>query len=131
MSVTVGTLDALRARPRETLAGIGRRNGWTLGLLAFLATLLVFTKIIQPSYGPLGIQNLAAAVLPLAPAAVAHAIIVLARRIDLSLASMMAPTSLLSAQLTSPVRWKHCLLTLADMGVTSFANLPPAQRWKR
>jgi [acyl-carrier-protein] S-malonyltransferase len=34
-------------------------------------------------------------------------------------------TSLLSAQLSSPVRWKHSLLTLADNGVTDFAELGP------
>jgi [acyl-carrier-protein] S-malonyltransferase len=34
-------------------------------------------------------------------------------------------SSLLSAQLSSPVRWKHCLLTLADQGVTDFAELGP------
>ena len=33
--------------------------------------------------------------------------------------------SLLSAQLCSPVRWKHCLLTLAEAGVTDFAELGP------
>ncbi len=33
--------------------------------------------------------------------------------------------SLLSAQLSSPVRWKHCLLTLEAAGVTSFAELGP------
>ena len=33
--------------------------------------------------------------------------------------------SLLSAQLSSPVRWKHCLITLADLGVTGFAELGP------
>jgi [acyl-carrier-protein] S-malonyltransferase len=33
--------------------------------------------------------------------------------------------SLLSAQLSSPVRWKHCLLTLAGHGVTDFAELGP------
>jgi [acyl-carrier-protein] S-malonyltransferase len=33
--------------------------------------------------------------------------------------------SLLSAQLSSPVRWKHSLLTLADNGVTDFAELGP------
>ena len=33
--------------------------------------------------------------------------------------------SLLSAQLSSPVRWKHCLLALADAGVTDFAELGP------
>jgi len=34
-------------------------------------------------------------------------------------------SSLLSAQLSSPVRWKHCLLTLSDLGVTDFAELGP------
>jgi [acyl-carrier-protein] S-malonyltransferase len=34
-------------------------------------------------------------------------------------------TSLLSAQLSSPVRWKHCLLALAGAGVTDFAELGP------
>jgi [acyl-carrier-protein] S-malonyltransferase len=33
--------------------------------------------------------------------------------------------SLLSAQLSSPVRWKHCLLTLGGAGVTDFAELGP------
>jgi [acyl-carrier-protein] S-malonyltransferase len=33
--------------------------------------------------------------------------------------------SLLSAQLSSPVRWKHSLLALADVGVTDFAELGP------
>jgi len=34
-------------------------------------------------------------------------------------------SSLLSAQLSSPVRWKHCLLTLAARGVTQFVELGP------
>jgi [acyl-carrier-protein] S-malonyltransferase len=34
-------------------------------------------------------------------------------------------SSLLSAQLSSPVRWKHCLLALSDRGVDSFAELGP------
>lgn len=34
-------------------------------------------------------------------------------------------SSLLSAQLSSPVRWKHCLLTLAEHGVTGFVELGP------
>ena len=33
--------------------------------------------------------------------------------------------SLLSAQLSSPVRWKHCLQTLSGLGVTDFAELGP------
>ncbi len=34
-------------------------------------------------------------------------------------------TSLLSAQLSNPVRWKHCLLTLAAEGVSGFVELGP------
>lgn len=34
-------------------------------------------------------------------------------------------SSLLSAQLSSPVRWKHCLLALEDEGVTEFVELGP------
>lgn len=34
-------------------------------------------------------------------------------------------TSLLSAQLSSPVRWKHSLLTMAEHGITSFIELGP------
>ena len=33
--------------------------------------------------------------------------------------------ALLSAQLASPVRWKHCLQTLSSLGVTEFAELGP------
>ncbi len=33
--------------------------------------------------------------------------------------------SLLSAQLSSPVRWKHCLLSLSELGVSEFAELGP------
>ena len=34
-------------------------------------------------------------------------------------------TALLSAQLASPVRWKHCLQELSSLGVTDFAELGP------
>ena len=34
-------------------------------------------------------------------------------------------STLLSAQLSSPVRWKHCLLQLAALGVTDFVELGP------
>jgi ribose transport system permease protein len=99
MSSATGTFGDLRARPREVLAGFVRRNGWTLGLLAFFAVLVVSTNLIQPGYGALGIQRLSAAVLPLALAAVAQAIVVIAGGIDLSIASMMALTSVVSAEL--------------------------------
>jgi [acyl-carrier-protein] S-malonyltransferase len=36
-------------------------------------------------------------------------------------------SALLSAQLSSPVRWKQCLLELAQLGVTDFAELGPGR----
>lgn len=74
-----------------------RRNAWTLGLLGFLAVLLVFTKIIVPKYGVPGIQGLAISVLPLALAAVAQAVVVISGGIDLSVASMMALVNVVAA----------------------------------
>ena len=43
----------------------------------------------------------------------------------LSHASGSEWSSLLSAQLSSPVRWKQCLLELSELGVVSFAELGP------
>jgi ribose transport system permease protein len=99
MSTTVDTVTKTTGRSRATLSLVVRRNTWTLGLIGILVLLLVVTKIIQPSYGPGGIQGLAISVLPLALAAVAQTCAVLARGIDLSIGSMMALTSVVSATL--------------------------------
>jgi ribose transport system permease protein len=95
-----------RPEPRATeirrSGGLGatlRRNAWTLGLVGILAALLVVAKLVNPNYGPPGIQGLAISVLPLAFAAVAQAIAVIARGIDLSVGSMMALTSVIAATL--------------------------------
>jgi ribose transport system permease protein len=84
-------------RPAEAIADIAQRNSWTLGLVVFLAVLLGFTKLIQPSYGVAGIQGLSISVLPLALAAVGQAIVVISGGIDLSIGSMMALTSVVAA----------------------------------
>jgi ribose transport system permease protein len=89
---------ARRGVRRETIDS-ARRHGWTLGLLGLLAVLFVFTRFIQPSYGVAGVQGLGISVLPLALAAVAQAVVVLAGGIDLSIGSMMALTSVVSATL--------------------------------
>jgi ribose transport system permease protein len=91
------TADTARSRPADAIAGGLRRNAWTLGLLAFLALLLVFTRLIQPTYGVTGVQGLAISVLPLALAVVGQAIVVIAGGIDLSIGSMMALTSVVAA----------------------------------
>ncbi len=90
---------ASRAGLLEGLAPALRRNAWILGLLVFLVALLALTKAIQPTYGPIALQGLGTSVLPLALAAVAQAIVVIAGGIDLSIGSMMALTSVISASL--------------------------------
>lgn len=87
------------ARSTDTLTRWARGNAWTLGLLTFLAVLLLFTKFIQPTYGVTGVQGLAISVLPLALAAVAQAVVVISGGLDLSIASMMALTSCITATL--------------------------------
>jgi ribose transport system permease protein len=99
MTTTLDPPTKHTGSPRVTLSLLVRRNTWTLGLVGILALLLVITRMIQPNYGPAGIQGLAISVLPLALAAVAQTCAVLARGIDLSIGSMMALTSVVSATL--------------------------------
>lgn len=99
MSTMVDISEQPLTRPEGTIVRAIRRNLWTLGLVAILALLLAITKIIQPTYGPAGIQGLAISVLPLALAAVAQTCAVLGRGIDLSVGSMMALTSVVAATL--------------------------------
>jgi ribose transport system permease protein len=99
MSAAIAPDEARRARPAELLGLAARRNAWTLGLVGFLALLLVYTKLIQPRYGVTGVQGLAISVLPLALAAVAQAIVVIAGGIDLSIGSMMALINVVAAVL--------------------------------
>ena len=75
------------------------QNAWTLGLAVLLALLLVATKIIQPDFGVSGLDSLARAALPFALATLGMAVVVIAGGIDLSMASMMAVTSVSAAVL--------------------------------
>jgi ribose transport system permease protein len=88
---------ASRQRYGPGIVAIARRNVWIVGLLALLAALFVVTKLIQPNYAFIGLRGLAISVLPLAFAAVAQAIVVISGGIDLSIGSMMALTSVVSA----------------------------------
>ena len=74
-------------------------NGWTLGLAALLALLLLATKLIQPDFGISGLDSLGRAALPFALATTGMAIVVIAGGIDLSLASIMAVCSVTAATL--------------------------------
>lgn len=99
MTAAAGVGEATRGPRAEAFLGWARRNAWTLGLLGFLVILLVFTRVIQPRYGIAGIQGLAISVLPLAFAAVAQAVVIIAGGIDLSIGSIMALTSVVAATL--------------------------------
>ena len=83
----------------DMLAAFARRNTWVIALLGLLAVLLVFTKLIQPSYGVAGVQGLGISILPLAFAAVAQAVVVIAGGIDLSIGAVMALISVIAATL--------------------------------
>jgi ribose transport system permease protein len=74
-----------------------RRNAWVAGLCVLLALMLVLARVVQPNYGASGIESLARAALPYAFATAAQAVVVIAGGIDLSIASMMAVTSVTAA----------------------------------
>jgi ribose transport system permease protein len=99
MSAAAAPIGSARARPLDAVVGYAQRNAWTIGLLAIMIGLFLFTKAIQPRYGPVPIQGLATSVMPLMLAAVAQAIVVIGGGIDLSIGSMMALTSVVSATL--------------------------------
>jgi ribose transport system permease protein len=74
-------------------------NGWTIGLACLLGLLLIATKLIQPDFGVSGLDSLGRAALPFALATLGMAVVVIAGGIDLSLASMMAVSSVTAATL--------------------------------
>jgi ribose transport system permease protein len=99
MTAVADSRSRARRSGSAAVASLLRRNAWPFGLLVFLAILLAFTKLIQPTYGVAGIQGLAISVLPLALAAVGQAIVVISGGIDLSIGSLMALTSVVAASL--------------------------------
>jgi ribose transport system permease protein len=89
-----------------------RRQGWVLGLLALFIALFITTKLIQPGYGSGDFGSLARAVLPYAFAVAAQTIVVIAGGIDLSIASMMALTSVTAASLMDGASEEFALLVV-------------------
>lgn len=97
MTAAAATFEEPRTRPVDLVLGFLRRNAWALCLVVVLGLMLAFTRFIQPTYGIAGIQGQAIGVLPLAFAAAAQAVIVIAGGIDLSVGSVMALTSVVAA----------------------------------
>ena len=81
------------------MISFSRRQSWVIGLIVLFALLFVATHIIQPSYGANDFASLTQAALPYAFAVAAQTIVVLAGGIDLSVAAMMAVTSVTAALL--------------------------------
>ena len=88
------------------------RQGWVLGLCVLFAILLAGTWTIQPDYGAGGVGSLVRAVLPYAFAVAAQTIVVIGGGIDLSIASMMALTSVTAARLMGGASEEFAILVV-------------------
>ena len=94
--------DVVGTRERSRMDDVtawARRNSWTIALLGLMVVFFAITKALQPRYGAPELQGFAISVLPIAFAAVAQAIVVISGGIDLSVGSMMALASVVSAVL--------------------------------
>jgi ribose transport system permease protein len=89
-----------------------RQHGWVIGLSALLVALFILTKIIQPSYGAGDFGSLARAVLPYAFAVAAQTVVVIGGGIDLSVAAMMALTSVTAASMMAGASEEYALFVV-------------------
>jgi ribose transport system permease protein len=105
-------------------AAIGRflrRQGWVFGLFVLFCLLLAATKLIQPDYGAAGLGSLVRAVLPFAFAVAAQTVVVIAGGVDLSIASMMALTSVTAASLMNGASEEFGLVVVPAVFVLGLA----------
>ncbi|MBL8575741.1 MAG: ABC transporter permease [Mesorhizobium sp.] len=98
-----------------------RQQGWVVGLLALFVVLLITAKLIQPSYGAGDFGSLVRAVLPYAFAVAAQTVVVIAGGIDLSVAAMMALTSVTAAALMAGASEEFALLVVPFVLLMGFA----------
>lgn len=98
-----------------------RRNSWVIGLFALFVLLFVVTRMIQPGYGAGDFGSLVRAALPYAFAAAAQAITVIAGGIDLSVASLMAVTSVTAAVLMHGASEEFALFVVPFVLLLGFA----------
>jgi ribose transport system permease protein len=75
------------------------RQGWTVGVLGMLIVLLIIEANVAPNFTSFDVQSLVIAGMPLAFAAMAQAVVVISRGVDLSVGSVMALTNVLAAKL--------------------------------
>lgn len=89
-----------------------RKQGWVAGLLTLLIALFIITKLIQPNYGAGDFGSLVRAVLPYAFAVAAQTVVVIAGGIDLSVAAMMALTSVTAASMMAGASEQYALFVV-------------------
>ena len=89
-----------------------RQNGWVVGLTALFIVLFIVTRTIQPSYGAGDFGSLVRAVLPYAFAVAAQTVVVIAGGIDLSVAAMMALTSVTAASMMAGASEEYALFVV-------------------
>ena len=89
-----------------------RQNGWVVGLAVLFIVLFVVTRTIQPSYGAGDFGSLVRAVLPYAFAVAAQTVVVIAGGIDLSVAAMMALTSVTAASMMAGASEEYALFVV-------------------
>jgi ribose transport system permease protein len=75
------------------------RQGWTLGVLSMLIVLLIIEANVAPNFTSFDVQSLVIAGMPLAFAAMAQAVVVISRGVDLSVGAVMALTNVIAAKL--------------------------------
>jgi ribose transport system permease protein len=88
------------SRPRNVkLRRFAARQGWTVGVLGILIALLIVEANVAPNFTSFDVQSLVIAGMPLAFAAMAQAVVVISRGVDLSVGSVMALTNVIAARL--------------------------------
>lgn len=88
------------------------RQGWVAGLFVLFIVLFIITKLIQPAYGSGDFGSLVRAVLPYAFAVAAQTVVVIAGGIDLSVAAMMALTSVTAASMMAGASEEYALFVV-------------------
>lgn len=98
-----------------------RQQGWIAGLIVLFVLLFIAAQVIQPSYGANDFGSLARAALPFAFAVAAQTVVVIAGGIDLSVAAMMAVTSVTAAALMAGASPEFAILVVPFVLAMGFA----------
>jgi len=102
------------------------RNGWTIGVYALLGAMLAFTFAIHPTFRAYDMRSLALGALPVALAAAAETVVVLAAGFDLSVGALIAVANVLAASMMVDASFEQSLgiaaLVLAATTAAGFLN---------